>query len=141
MSPGDTVEGKLWMKNTGTIDARQVSFEWSGISDSLADRIFLVSAYDSKNTAEAISQIVGMADTNADSKCSLSELAALSTRFGWPFDAVTDVAPFLPPNSPQWLYMKFQFDSEAGNEYQGRTLDYGLVVTAWQKVVFPALVP
>ncbi len=151
MAPGDEIAGNLWMKNVGTIDARQVTFEWNNVLNNpeakpFADHIFLISAWDSKNTTEAISQFISMGDgivpsTTQDGKISLVELAYLSNNYGWPFDAVSDVPPFLPPNSPQYLHLAFQFDPQAGNDLQGASLSYGLVITAEQKVIFPALVP
>ncbi len=51
MAPGDIVDGYLCMKNNGTVAAKQVTFEW--IYDPalrpLADKINLVSAYDSSD--------------------------------------------------------------------------------------------
>ncbi len=142
MKPGDTIDGKLYMKNTGTIDSTQVTFEWGNILNNpvnlaLADKIILTNVWDSKNTTDAIAQVTAVADTNVDGKTSLAELAALSSRFGWPYDATSDVEPFLQAGSTQWLYMAFQFDPSAGNEFQGNAMTYDLKITAEQIHVFP----
>lgn len=153
MAPGDTISGDIWLLNTGTIDARQLTFDWNSVDNpTFADHIFLIHAWDSKNTTDAISQFVPYADgkipgSTLDGKVSLSELAYLSTfygieaSFGYPFDATSDVSPFLPPNSPQYLHLEFQFDPEAGNDLQNAVVNYGLTITAEQKVIFPKLVP
>lgn len=146
MAPGDVVEGDLWMKNIGSIDAQQVTFEWKNISNpTFADHIFLIHAWDSINTADAISGFVTMADgkipgTVADGKVSLNEVAYLSTKYGWPFDATSDPRPsptFLPSNVPASLHLAFQFDPDAGNELQGASLSYDLTIIAEQVQVFP----
>lgn len=137
--PGDTVAGKLYMYNNGSIDSTQVTFEWGNILNSaMADHIFLTHVWDSKNTVDAISGVIGVADVSpADGKVSLNELAALSGRYTLPYDAVSDVEPFLPAGSTQWLYMEFVFDPAAGNEFQGNTMTYDLTITAEQVHVFP----
>ena len=146
MAPGETVTGDLWMINTGNIDAEQVTFEWHNIVDNsetveLAEHIFLTEVWDSKNTVDATAAVVVVADgitgLPKDGKASLSELAELSARYGFPFDATSDVAPFLEPNTPQFLHMAFQFDPAVGNEYQGLSMSYGLTIIAEQVTVFP----
>lgn len=142
MKPGDKVGGYLYMKNTGTIDSTQVTFEWGNILNdpnnlALANRIFLTKVWDSKNTADATAAVTGIADTNNDQKTSLAELAALSGRFGFPYDATSDVEPFLAAGQTGWLFMEFQFDPAAGNEFQGNTMTYDLKITAEQVHVFP----
>ena len=143
MAPGDKVAGKLYMMNVGTIPAKQVTFDWHNVlndptTKAFADQIILIHVWDSKNTVDAIAGVVGVADTSGDGKCSLAELAALSGRFGLPYDAVSDVDPFLPVGLPQYLHMEFQFNPAATNEFQGVNLSYGLTLTAEQMVVFPA---
>ena len=144
MAPGDTVEGKLCMKNTGTVPAKQATYEWvySDALKPLADRIILVSAYDSTDTGDQIGQFISMGDgivpgMVADGKLSLTELAWLSNNYGYPFDAVSGGTPWLPAGGSQWLYLKFQFDPEAGNDFQGLNFNYTLKVTAEQSPVFP----
>ncbi|HEY3344362.1 MAG TPA: TasA family protein [Anaerolineaceae bacterium] len=141
MKPGDEVSGKLYIRNTGTIDSAQVTFEWGGILNNpatmaLADKIILTHVWDSKNTVDAIAGVTNVADTNNDGKTSLAELAALSGRFGLPYDAVSDREPFLPAGDTEWLYMAFQFDPNANNDFQGNTMTYSLKITAEQAVVF-----
>ncbi len=140
--PGDTIAGRLYMLNTGTIDSAQVTFEWGNILNNpshlaLAQHIFLTHVWDSKNTADAIAQVTAMSDTNSDGKTSLAELAALSGRFGFPYDATSDVEPFLKAGEVSWLYMEFQFDPAAGNDFQNNTMTYDLKITAEQVHVFP----
>lgn len=146
MAPGDIIEGKLCLKNTGTVPAKQVTYEWiyADALRPLADRIFLVGVYDSTDTdpAAVLAQFVAMADGKysgmpADGKVSLTELTWLSNHYSYPFDAVSGGTPFLPAGGSQWLYMKFQMDETAGNEFQGLNLDYTLKVTAEQRNVFP----
>ena len=101
MKPGDEVSGKLYMKITGSINSKQVTFDLGNIindptNKALAEQIFLTHVWDSKNQSDAIVQVTTMSDTNSDGKTSLAELAALSGRFGLPYDAVSDVDP-LPP--------------------------------------------
>ena len=147
MAPGDTVTGDLWMNNIGSIPATQVTFEWHNILNNpanlaFAEQIILTHVWDSKNTADGITQFIGMADGSTglakDGKCSLAELAALNVKFPvWGFDAVTDVEPFLVNGYPQYLHMEFQFNPLAGNEFQGASLSYGLTIVAEQIHVFP----
>ncbi len=143
MAPGDKIAGTIWMKNTGSINAEQVTFEWKNILNNpatadLAKHIFLITIYDSTDNGNQAAAVTSMADTNGDHITSLYELAALSGRFGYPYDAVSGaVSPWLPAGGIQALYMEFQFDPDAGNEYQGINLTYDLVVTAEQKAVFP----
>lgn len=143
MAPGDTKAGTIWMKNTGSIAAKQVTFDWSNLLDNkegvdLAEHIFLIEIYDSTDGGtNQIGYFVTAADKNNDKMVSLYELASLSN-VTYPFDAVSGaVSPWLPAGGVQALYMKFQFDPNAGNEYQGIKLTYDLVVTAEQKAVFP----
>lgn len=144
MAPGDYLDGYLCMKNIGTVDAEQVTFEW--VYDSalkpLADRIFITSIYDSTDSGDQVAAVSGMCDTVTgavvDGNCSLTELAYLSNHYGFPFDAVSGaVSPWLPGGGSQWLYIQFQFDPTAGNEFQGLSFDYDLIVTAEQVAVFP----
>lgn len=146
MAPGQVVEGDLWMKNVGSIDAQQVTFEWKNISNpTFADHIFLIHAWDSINTADAIGGFIAMADgkmpgTVVDGKVSLNEVAYLSTNYGWPFDATSDPRPsptFLPSNVPAYLHLAFQFDPLADNTFMNQSLVYGLRITAEQVQVFP----
>jgi len=145
MAPGEYLDGYLCMKNIGTVDAKQVTFEWvyDDALRPLADHIFITSIYDSIDTTDYVSQIGSMCDTYAgsvvvaDGKCSLTELAHLSEALPFPFDAVSDGDPFLPGGGSQWLYIEFQFDPLAGNEFQGLGFDYDLIVTAEQVAVFP----
>lgn len=146
MAPGDSVAGDLWMKNVGSIPSKQVTFEWHNVlndpaNKNFAEQIILTHVWDSKNTADAIVQVVAMADgitgQATDGKCSLAELAQLSVNYGFPFDAVSDVQPFLADGIPAFLHMEFQFNPDAGNEFQGATLSYGLTLTAEQMQVFP----
>lgn len=146
MAPGDAVAGDLWMKNVGSIPSQQVTFEWHNILNNpetkdFAEQIILLHVWDSKNTADAIAGVVAVADgitgQGEDGKCSLAELAQLSVNYGFPFDAVSDVEPFLADGVPQFLHMEFQFNPEAGNEFQGVSLSYGLKIIAEQVHVFP----
>lgn len=146
LAPGDEFDGFLCMKNRGSIDSEQVTFEW--VYDDvqfgdLADRIFLVSAYDSTDPGDQIVPIIAACDgiipgTSDDSKCSFAEFAYLSEKYPYPFDAVSGaVSPWLPGGTTQWLYLKYQFDPTAGNEFQGLSFPYTLIVTAEQVAVFP----
>jgi predicted ribosomally synthesized peptide with SipW-like signal peptide len=147
MAPGETVVGDLWMKNVGSIPSQQVTFEWHDILNNpvdkdFAEQIILLHVWDSKNTADAITQFIAMADGATllplDGKCSLAELAALNIKYPiWDYDVVTDVEPFLADGIPQFLHMEFQFNPDAGNEFQGVSLSYGLTIVAEQEHVFP----
>jgi predicted ribosomally synthesized peptide with SipW-like signal peptide len=144
MAPGDEISGFLCMKNTGNVDAKQVTFEWvyDPALKPLADRIIITSIFDSTDPGDQVAAVTGMCDTVAgavvDGKCSLTELAYLSNNYGWPFDAYSGaVSPWLPAGGAQWLYMKLQFDPSAGNEFQNQGFNYTLKVTAWQNNVFP----
>jgi hypothetical protein len=144
MAPGDTLDGYLCMKNFGSIAANQVTFEWvyEDALRPLADRIFLIDVRDSTDPGNVIAQFIAMGDGKypgmaADGKISFTELAWLSNNYGYPFDAVSGGTPFLGPGVSRWLYMKFEFDPAAGNEFQGLVLDYDLNVIARQQNVFP----
>jgi hypothetical protein len=147
MAPGDTFEGKLCMKNTGTVGANQVTYEWvyDAALRPLADRIFVVGAYDSTDSdpAAVLAQFISMGDgivpgMPADGKLSFTELSWLSNHYSYPFDAVSGGAPWLAANGgSQWLFLKFKFDETAGNEFQGKGFSYTLNVTAEQRNVFP----
>lgn len=141
MAPGDEITGKLYMKNVGTIPAKQVTFEWANIlnnpaAKNLAQRIFVTKILDSMDPGDQIGPVTAIADTNADGKTSLAELAALSGRFGFPYDAVSN-DPFLPAGGVAWIEMTLQFDPNAGNDFQGIDMVYDLILTARQEHVFP----
>jgi len=144
MAPGDYLDGYLCMKNTGSVDAAQVTFEW--VYDSalkpLADAIFITSILDSTDPGDQVAAVAAQCDTVAgatvDGKCSLTELAYLSEHYPYPFDAVSGVvSPWLPGGGSQWLYIQFQFDPLAGNALQGLGFAYDLIVTAEQDTVYP----
>jgi hypothetical protein len=145
MAPGDFVDGYLCMKNTGTIPANQVTFEWvyDPALEPLANKINVVSIFDSTDPGDQIAAVIPLCDITipalaGDGICSLTELAYLSNHFGYPFDAVSGVAvPWLPAGGTQWLYMKLQFDPTAGNDLQGLSFLYTLKVTAEQVHMFP----
>jgi len=135
MAPGDTFGGYLCMKNTGTIDAKQVTFDWvyAPELEPLANRIFVTWIQDSTDPGNMIEYF----DCYDDEICTLAELAYWSNSHGFPYDGWTTEEPFLPSGGSvvRWLKLEFQFDPAAGNEFQGLNFDYDLIVTAEQEPV------
>jgi predicted ribosomally synthesized peptide with SipW-like signal peptide len=145
MAPGDSQSGYLYMKNTGTIASRQVTWEWSGVANDssnkdLASHIFVTSITDSKHQDEQIDLYRGVLGVVAPAYPTLLQIASLSDKVGVPYDAYSDgEVPFLPANGGTgWMQMTFLFDPAAGNDIQNAVMNYNLTVTAWQRIQFPA---
>lgn len=149
MYPGQEVEGKLCMRNVGSVDAKQVTMDWGNLQGKLlAKSIFVTSFKHStrldgfgnpfEELPEYIAQYDGIDGTVKDGNLSLSELDTASVAFPqYGFDEYYD-NNFLPAGSTQWVYYKFQFDPNAGNALQNESLpQITLNITAHQNVVFP----
>lgn len=145
MAPGDEVEGTLYLKNTGSIDANKVWWDWDDVLNDPADRllaqhIYITSIYDNMDTGEQVAAVVAAIDgkdgSTPDGKGTLLELASIG---GSGPDAYSPTnnhdEPFLPAGTDpaSWLYMKLQFDPDAGNDLQGATMTYDLIIEATQQ--------
>lgn len=130
MAPGDIVDGKLCMLNTGSLDIAQVTFHWANISPLLAQNLYITSLYNSQTGEELPSYMVY--DGNSDGHLSLAELFA-GNGGGVQEYWVGGVAIFLPTSSPvQWVEYTFEFNPEAGNELQDKDFTYNLAIIGYQ---------
>lgn len=130
LAPGDVVNGRLCMKNTGSIDIAQVTFAWSGVPLDLANNLFVTHVVNSQ-TGDEIAGYMAY-DTNGDHNLSLSELwngGGTGVDEYW----VGGIPVFLPTTAPvQWVDYTFQFNPAAGNTLQGLTTNYNLAITGYQ---------
>jgi hypothetical protein len=143
IAPGDQIDGTLYFKNVGTVDAVEVTLDWSSILNNpatraLADHLFMVYFKDNVEADNELPLWLGVADTNGDSHVSLTEMAALSDRFAIGYDDYHLGNPFLPAGETRSIQLTLEFDpAVTGMDLQGTTTTYDLVATAWQKQVFP----
>lgn len=136
LAPGDVATGRLCMKNIGTLDIKQVGFNWSGMPLLLAENLFVTKLVNSQ-TGEEISAYIGACDGKTgnptDGKMSLAELWGCNGS-GEDEYWVGGVATFLPVSAPiQWVEYEFVFNTEAGNDLQGAYSDYSLIITGYQQ--------
>jgi hypothetical protein len=123
------------MKNTGSLDIKQVGFAWSGVPLALADNLFVTQLANSQ-TGDEIGNYVTVCDKNADSKMSLSELWGCNGA-GEDEYWVGDIETFLPVSAPvQWVEYTFEFNPEAGNDLQNAYSDYTLTITGYQNAKY-----
>jgi hypothetical protein len=135
LAPGDEVDGKLCMENTGTLDIAQILFHWQGLPPALAEHLLITSLYNSQ-TGEELPNYVAYYDSNHDGKMSLMELFngnGGGVQEYW----VGGLPIFLPTSAPvQWVEYTFVFDPASGNDLQGLDFDYTLQITGYQKAQY-----
>lgn len=120
-APGQTVNARVYLNNTGNIDAQIVDANWILSGDTmLADKIIITQFSDSTGGPMGVVN------------WTLAHLASLSSTVdGW-FSNVS--GPFIPAGSVGnvWFDMTFQFDPTADNTYQGKNMGMAIVLTAQQ---------
>jgi predicted ribosomally synthesized peptide with SipW-like signal peptide len=129
MAPGDTLDGKLCMKNTGSLPIPQVGFKWTGMSGALAEHLFVTQLENSRTGNEIGAYITACG--GGDGKMSLAELQACGGG-GESEYWVGGVPVFLPVGDVEWVKYTFVFDPDADNTFQGLNFHYILDITGYQ---------
>jgi predicted ribosomally synthesized peptide with SipW-like signal peptide len=133
MAPGGFVQQTICMKNIGSVDAGRVWYDWANLLQTptgiqLAKKLIIVDAQD--NADGGVNQTTAF---NSYGIYTLYDLAEFRPGVeGW--DAYSGaIYPFLPAHGTAWLMMKFQFDPNAGDEFQGAAVVYDLLIKATQQ--------
>ena len=153
-APGDTCEATLYLKNAGTVPV-EVAFadwtnpQWGGGNGSvnLLDKIEVVGWWDSASgySEDFVPLFLNVFDANNDGSLSLLEL--INGDSYWPGSAspweavlwdgawppVSTNPPLIPAGGEYGMKMRFQFMSDAGNDYQGAWGKFDLVIKGNQK--------
>jgi len=131
MVPGEYVEQTICFKNDGNVDAGRVWYDWTSLMETpagqnFAKQLIIVDVRDNDDGANQVAVFNGIGVRT------LYDLAAMDSQSVY---SATSVYPYLPAHSDDaWMYMKLQFDPNAGNEYMGITLTYNLTLKAVQKL-------
>jgi hypothetical protein len=131
MVPGEYVDQTICFKNNGTVAAGRVWYNWSDLLETpagraFADKLLIIDIQDNDDGGNVVTELQAM---------NIHSLYDLANAGGDPgFDAwsATHVYPYLTAGEEGWMYMKLQFDPNAGNEFQGITLTYKLTLEARQ---------
>ncbi|MCD6240801.1 hypothetical protein J7K27_04675 [Candidatus Bathyarchaeota archaeon] len=135
-APGETCEATLYLRNVGSVPAKLVSVHGENLDGALADAVLLTKIVYTEGGTEYdvtdwfITQ-TGM-DSDNDGKVTLTEFMAWSETYSmlfWTGDWGGD-ENYLPPD--QHIILGFTFDPDAGNEFQGATVSFDIVVGAYQ---------
>ena len=134
IAPGEFVDQTICMKNTGSIDAGHVYYDWGDLLQTptgveIAKKLIIVDIQDNADPGNVVSIF-----NNDFGIYNLYDLAMFVP--GTPgFDAYSgNIYPFLAKDGGEgWLYMKLQFDPNADDTFQGASVQYDLVVEARQQ--------
>jgi len=152
-APGDEVTATIWLRNVGSVDGQVVYGDWAnpdcGEGANLFNVIEVTEFKDSLDdfTADFVATFAGVYDQNTDTKLSLYELitgdaywpgstspweASFFTEGGDPWSEGGD--PLLPADGPPYgIKMAFKFMESAGDEYQGASCTFDLILKVTQK--------
>jgi len=152
-APGDNVTSKIYLRNTGSVDAEAFYAWWHNLvdPDGLSNVIEITWWSDSTWPDYNCVPDFLVYDANKDGKLSLAELVnGLSIYNGEktpdPYQArfyadylETYETPVLKANTGNvfWINMTYHFMETAGNEYQGATASFDLTFSAWQHHYIP----
>jgi len=141
-APGETCGATLHFNNTGTVDAEHIWFKFSNLSHSgsanLMDAIIVTTIqerFNSVTTGNLASYIAGQVGDKA-SPLTLSEFLGWAN--GWyGYYTVDDQSGdgIVIGATDLWDYdfiLEFEFDADAGNEYQAASCSFDLTVKATQ---------
>ena len=134
LAPGDIITGKLCMKNTGSLDIKQVAFNWVGMNGDLADHLFVTKLFNSRTNVDEIADYITYYG-GADGKMSLAELN--NVNYAIPSGVLDEYwvggnPIFLTPGATEWVEYTFQFDPTVGNGLQNVSFAYTLNITGFQ---------
>lgn len=152
-APGDELTNRIWLRNVGSVDGQVAYGDWAnpdcGGGANLLDVTEVTEMTDSLDSFSAnyVDLFVGVYDQNADGKLSLYELIvgdsfwpgstspweeAFFTEGGDPWSEGGE--PLLPAGgAPFGIGMTFKFMEDAGDEYQGASCTFDLILKVTQK--------
>jgi len=153
-SPGETLYAELNFTNNGSIDAMHIYFQFTdftcddkGDGSNFADVIIVKTLKERFNGVET-GNLAGYIDSqvgNNDGVLTLQEFAGWAVNwYGYyTFDDVSGDGILLAAGN-HWDYqliLEFEFDPNAGNEYQGDTCQFTLVARATQNSPTDGMIP
>lgn len=135
-APGDTATGTLQFTNDGTINSKHVYFNFTNLTASttnLAKAILVTDINERFNGVNTGNQVTNIAAQVGDGVMPLT-LAELESSAYYTWDDKSGDGIILSANGQKdyALNFTFQFDPNAGNEYQGTSTGFTLAANATQ---------
>lgn len=139
-APGQTVDGTISLTNTGSVNAQHIYFGLRNLSHSggtgsvdLMDKIIVKSIKEKFNGVETAEQVQNIASQvgNRDTTLTLKELAS-SDYYTWDDQSSDNITLQAGDKKDYALSFQFQFDPNAGNEYQDAKASFDINANATQ---------
>jgi hypothetical protein len=138
MVPGDFVDGTICMQNIGNVDMGRVWYDWSGLVETpagknFASKLVIVDIRDNLDGTNQAAVLAGLGIKTLADLAGMNNAPEFTGGAGYDAWSATTIYPYIVANGTGWMYLKLQFDVNAGDEFQGTNLVFNTTIKATQK--------